>query len=486
MTRRGAAARIAVLRSAVVVMVCGASVVALPGSVAVAAPDVPAYAFADDVRRAEPATDTGDAVRLEPGSTYRSSLPHGVGTGSGDGSGDGTESGGKVYYRLELDAASTAYVSVTAIPRPGAALAVGDGIGVAVQNADGTSCSYDSATVGTSQSPRPITAWAAREIQPGRGLCQEAGTYYVVVEPVGTGSSGSGTGSGGSGGDTWDLEIAPVSEPPVAKGASTNVPGTWNSATPAPPTGEAEPVHGGAGFTEAAAVAQGVWDDEIVPGQTLFYRVPVDWGRQLYASVEVGSGRKSSGFVVDALDLTLHNPVRAKVEEVGVGYGGTQKSAALAPAPPVRYANRYAPANPTKSLRFAGDHYLVVHLAAEVAEAFGDGPYGLTLRVRLGGSAQPGPGYQGRAVPNGVFGKDSGIAAPTGAGLGDLKDRTRAASSADGDATMRAVAAAGFGTGTALLLVLGGWTLVGRRRAAASASASAAGQMRVSAQNPTP
>ncbi|MEU3280252.1 hypothetical protein [Streptomyces antibioticus] len=447
-------------------MACGASVVALPGSVAVAAPDVPAYAFADDVRRAEPATDTGDAVRLEPGATYRSSLPHGIGTGGG------TEPDGKVYYRLELDADSTAYVSVTAIPRPGAALAVGDGIGVAVQDADGTSCSYDSATVGTSQSPRPVTAWAAREIQPGRGLCQEAGTYYVVVEPVGTGS-------GGGADDTWDLEIAPVSEPPVAKGTSTNVPGTWNSATPAPPTGEAESVHGGAGFTEAAAVAQGVWDDEIVPGQTLFYRVPVDWGRQLYASVEVGSGRKSSGFVVDALDLTLHNPVRAKVEEVGVGYGGTQKSAALAPAPPVRYANRYAPANPTKSLRFAGDHYLVVHLAAEVAEAFGDGPYGLTLRVRLGGSAQPGPGYQGRAVPNGVFGKDSGIAAPTGAGPGDLKDRTRAASPADGDATMRVVAVAGFGTGTALLLVLGGWTLVGRRRAAA-------GQIRVSAQNPTP
>ncbi|MGM9385441.1 hypothetical protein [Streptomyces antibioticus] len=481
MTRRGAAARIAraaVVRGAVVAAVCGASVVALPGSVAVAAPDVPEYAFADDVRRAEPATDTGDAVRLEPGATYRSSLPHGIGIG--DGSSDGTGADGKVYYRLELDAASTAYVSVTAIPRPGAALAVGDGIGVAVQNADGTSCSYDSVTVGTSQSPRPITAWAAREIQPGRGLCQEAGTYYVVVEPVGTGTGGPG---GGAGEDTWDLEIAPVSEPPVAKGTSTNVPGTWNSATPAPPTGEAESVHGGAGFTEAAAVAQGVWGDEIVPGQTLFYRVPVDWGRQLYASVEVGSGRKSSGFVVDALDLTLHNPVRAKVEEVGVGYGGTQKSAALAPAPPVRYANRYAPANPTKSLRFAGDHYLVVHLAAEVADAFGDGPYGLTLRVRLGGSAQPGPGYQGRAVPRGVFGKDSGLAAPTGAGLGDLGDRTRAASSADGDATMRAVAAAGFGTGTALLLVLGGWTLIGRRRAAA---ASAAGQIRVSAQNPTP
>ncbi|MGW1033661.1 hypothetical protein ACWD4Z_15870 [Streptomyces antibioticus] len=482
MTRRGAAARIAraaVVRGAVVAAVCGASAVALPGSVAVAAPDVPEYAFADDVRRAEPATDTGDAVRLEPGATYRSSLPHGIGIG--DGSSDGTGADGKVYYRLELDAASTAYVSVTAIPRPGAALAVGDGIGVAVQNADGTSCSYDSVTVGTSQSPRPITAWAAREIQPGRGLCQEAGTYYVVVEPVGTGTGGPG---GGAGEDTWDLEIAPVSEPPVAKGTSTNVPGTWNSATPAPPTGEAEPVRGGAGFTEAAAVQEGVWDDEIVPGQTLFYRVPVDWGRQLYASVEVGSGRKSSGFVVDALDLTLYNPVRAKVEEVGVGYGGTQKSAALAPAPPVRYANRYAPANPTKSLRFAGDHYLVVHLAAEVADAFGDGPYGLTLRVRLGGSAQPGPGYQGRAVPRGVFGKDSGLAAPTGAGLGDLKDRTRAASSADGDATMRAVAAAGFGTGTALLLVLGGWTLIGRRRAAASAST--AGQIRVSAQNPTP
>ncbi|MFF3938625.1 hypothetical protein [Streptomyces phaeofaciens] len=475
MARRGAAARTAraaVVRGAVAVVVFGAAMTALPGPVAVAAPEVPAYAFADDVRDALGATDTGDAVRLDPGETYRSSLPGspgddgpGAGAGAGD---DGAKDEGKVYYRLELDDTSTTYVSVTAIPRPGAVPAVGDGIGVAVQDADGTPCTYDSVTIGTAQSPRPITAWGAREILPGKGLCQEPGTYYVVVEPVSTGAGASARGP-------WDLELAPVSEPPPAKAATTDVPQTWNSATPAPPVAEPVAVRGGAGFTEATAVTQGVSGDEIVPGQTLFYRVPVDWGRQLYASVELGSGEKSSGFVAEALDLTLYNPVRAKVEDAGVGYGGTQKSATLAPAPPVRYVNRYAPTNPTKSLRFAGSYYLVVHLAAQVAEAFGDGPYGLTLRVRLGGSAQPGPGYEGRSAPRGVFGQDTGGDGPAEAGGDGRTGQARAA--AGGDPAMRAVAVAGIGTGTVLLLVLGGWTLTARRRAAA--------QIRVSAQNPT-
>jgi hypothetical protein len=222
---------------------------------------------------------------------------------------------------------------------------------------------------------------------------------------------------------------------------------------------------GGAGFATAALVGPGAWRDRIVPGQTLFYRVPVGWGQQPDATVEIGStGGRSADYVGAALSLTLHNPVRAEVESAQTGYGGTQKSAALAPVPPVAHANRYAVSAPVNGMRFAGSYYLVVHLAAQVGEKFGDGPYGVVLRVGVRGAARSGPGYAGESVPRGIFGADApGASGGTGGHGGDLG--------------MRVLAAGGIGAGSALLLGLAVWTLTARRRDAA--------QIRANAQNPT-
>ncbi|MGW2052178.1 hypothetical protein ACWCPF_44800 [Streptomyces sp. NPDC001858] len=442
-----------------------ASSAALPGPVAVAAPDVPSYAFADDVRTAAAARGTSDAVRLEPGATYRSSL----------------EGEKKAYYRLELDGASNAYVGVTAVPRAHAEPSVSEGISVSVQDSDSATCSRDSVIVGASKSPQPITAWGARELLPGKGLCQEAGTYYVVVERTGTGSASREDSDEDrtdlASAETWELELAAVSEPPLKKAAATSVPEAWDSATPTPPVGEPATVRGGAGFAMATTLEQGVWSDEIVPGQTLFYKVPVDWGLQLSAAVDLGSADKTSGYVVDALDMTLYNPVRAEVTNASVGYGGSQKSTALPAVPPVRYVNRYAPTDPTNSLRFAGSYYLVVHLAEQVDERFGDGPYGLTLRVGLRGSTQDAPGYVQRSVPRGFFDVGAPDPEPSAGGGGTGGDTASGGGAPDGDPAMRAVAVGGIGTGSLLLSVLGVWTLTARRRAAA--------QIRANAQNPT-
>ncbi|GGR74536.1 hypothetical protein GCM10010269_12000 [Streptomyces humidus] len=470
-----------------------ASSAPLPGPAAVAAPDVTAYAYSDDARTVQAATGTTGAAGLEPGATYRSSLslssPAGnqgrspdesQGQGHGQGENQGRGTGGeaaKAYFRLELDDVSNVYVAVTAIPRAGSELAVGDGISVSVQDADSTACSRDSAIIGASKSPQPITAWGARELLPGRGSCHGAGTYYVVVERTRT-RAGASAGTGASAREEpWELEIAPVSEPALRTAVATSVPEEWDSATPTPPTGAPVTVRGGAGFAKATAVEQGVWRDEIVPGQTLFYKVPVDWGRQMSASVDLGSADKDSGYVVDALDMTLYNPVRAEVKDVSVGYGGRQKSAALAPVPPVRYVNRYASASATKALRFAGSYYLVVHLAAQVDDRFGAGPYGLTLRVRVGGSTQAAPGYAGRSAPRGFFdvgARDPELSAGPGLTSGNASG---GAGASDGEPAMKAVAVGGIGAGSVLLAVLGAWTLTARRRAAA--------QMRANAQNPT-
>ena len=392
------------------------------------------YAFTDGARSIEGAGSTGDAPLLKPGEAYKSSLP-----GSG-----------RVSYRLDLDAASNAYVSVTAVPSPDTTVSVIDGVKVTVQDAEGNTCSDDTKRFGTARSPHPVAAWGMREISPNRPLCRKAGAYYVSVEradPEGDGSSP----------DAWDLELFATTEPRTAKTGATSAPEVWNSATPQPLQGEPEHRKGGAGFTGATPLDQGVWRDDIRPGQTLFYQVPVDWGQQISATADLGSSDSGgTGYTSDALDLAVYNPARGDVADVAVGYDGDQNSRSLPPLPPVDHANRYSAIAQVSAMRFAGSYYLVAHLAQGVADSFGDGPFKMTLRVTVSGEPRGGPEYVGESVPNGVFEVSE-------------QDREAAAEgvAAGGDTAMRVLAVGGIGTGSALLVGLGVWTLVARRRSVA-------------------
>jgi hypothetical protein len=394
------------------------------------------YAFAPGAAAVAGAPSTATAPRLEAGRTYRSSLA----------------GNGELYYRLELPATDTAYVPVTAVPTGDATVSATDGIAVSVQDAHGTRCSYANARFGAGLSPRPLTALGRRE--PGNALCQGAGTYYVVVQRLDARGSAAPA-------QRWDLEIAPVTEPRTARAGATSAPQAWDSATPEPLDGEPHDRPGGAGFASASTLGEGVWRTSLVPGETRFYKVPVDWGRQLHASAELGNAA-GHGYVGGALNLSLYNPVRGFVEDAALGYTGTQKPAVLAPVPPVEYANRYAVPVAVTSVRFAGDYYLVLHLSERLTSTFGRGPFAVTLRVRVAGRAHAGPEYAGRPVPDDVF-------TPTWA------DREAALTgSTGGGSAMRLTAIGGIGLGTVLLLVLAGWTVMARRA-----------QTRVNAQKPT-
>ncbi|MFH9005656.1 hypothetical protein ACH4E5_20805 [Streptomyces afghaniensis] len=427
-----------VVRLGAVAVVLGTTAAVIPGQAASAAAGASGtaqspspYAFADDARSIKGARSTADAVALTPGTAYKSSLP----------------SSGKVNYRLELDATSNAYVSVTAVPSPGSTVSVIDGIKVSVEDDDGTPCSDERASFGAARSPHPIAAWGRREISPIKPLCREAGTYYVTVERVDPKGEGSSP-------DAWDLELVAMTEPRTAKTGPTSAPEVWNSASPQPLQGEAEDRRGGAGFAGATPLDQGVWRDDIRPGQTLFYEVPVDWGQQLQVTADLGSSASGgTGYAPDALDLDLYNPARGPVADVGVGYNGGQKSGSLPPLPPVDHANRNAAIGQIGAMRFAGSYYLVAHLAESVADSFGDGPFPMTLRVKVSGQARSGPEYVGESEPKGVFEVSE-------------QDREAAAEGVAGgdDTAMRVVAVGGIGTGSALLVGLGVWTVVARRR----------------------
>ncbi|MFF5495900.1 hypothetical protein [Streptomyces aquilus] len=405
------------------------------------------YGFSSDDQPVDGAPGTGGAELLVPGKTYKSSLP----------------ADGDVYYRLELDDTSDAYVSVTAVPRAGATVTASDGIRVTVQDADSRNCSIESDLVGAGRSPRPVVVSGTREISPRRTACQDDGAYYVIVHRI--------AGTGGTP-DDWDLELAPFLEPRLEKAVGTNPPGDpgpdpdADSASPGGVTGAATPRAGGAGFASAAPVQQGVWRADISPGQTLFYAVPVGWGQRLGATAELGSTIRGA-YVGGALTLSLCNPARGPVTDASFGYSGSQKAATLRSVPPVDYANRYDSSGAVRGMRFAGSYYLVLHLSEQMGEEFGAGPFGVTLRVRVDGSAGAGPAYDGRFQPPGPFevaaqgqgpGPGAGVAGGDGGG-----------GAAGGDAVMTVVAVAGIGGGTVVLGVLGVWTVVARRRAGGAA-----------------
>ncbi|MFE6334671.1 hypothetical protein ACFVOK_15865 [Streptomyces sp. NPDC057798] len=423
----------AVCRVAVVTAVLCGSGAGAGVPPAVAAPAPTPYGFSPDATTVPGVASTADAARLEPGRAYRSSLP--VST--------------DVYYRLDLDGTSTAYVSATAVPPADATVSASDGLRVSVQDADGGSCSFETETFGGGSSPRPLTAVAMRERSGDRTRCAEAGTYYVVVERVGTPAVGD---------VAWDLELAAFAEPPLEEAAPTDAPESGDPGSPAPLTGEAVRRDGGAGFTSAVSLGQGVWRSDLQPGGTVFYRVPVDWGERLDATAELAGSGEGSRVVVGALELSVHNPVRAPLDDASLNYNGSQRSASLDPLPPAAYENRFGNGDRVTGMRFGGSYYLVVHLSAQVAERFGDGPFALTLRVRVEGPARSGPAYDGRFRPQDVFASPGGVGelggVPSGGGGG----------AGDDDALMTVLAVSGIGGGTVIVATLAVWTVAGRRR----------------------
>ncbi|MFF8171412.1 hypothetical protein [Streptomyces chartreusis] len=423
-------------RAAAVAALLLCATAALPTGPALAAGTPGPYAFAPDARPVSGGASTADAGALTPGATYKSSLP----------------GAGETHYRIDLDDTSDAYVSVTAVPAAGSTIHAGDGIKVSVRDAQGHSCSQDTETFGVVRSPRPIAAWGMREISADRPRCETAGAYDVTVERVTTAESVP---------DTWDLELFAATEPPLKQAGETSAPETWDSATPDPLTGDGERRKGGAGFASAVPVGEGAWTSDIRPGRTLFYKVPLDWGRQLHATAGVGPADGGDGYAVGALNLALYNPVRGFVDDASANYDGSEKVAELDPLPPVAYENRYAGPDRLGAMRFAGSYYLVVHLSAAVAERYGDGPFELTLRVQEGGAAQAGPGYAGESEPGDVFqlsagDREAAAADEAGNGAGGIEN-----------AALTALAVGGIGAGTLVLVVLGVWAVVARRRGGA-------------------
>ena len=286
-------------------------------------PDLPAYRTAEDAKKIKGALSSGEGPDIGPGFHTDSIGP-----------------GEKKYYSVSLDAKSSAFISAVATPEPGAKVqSVGEGLNIAIETVDGDACAgSNQADFSSDGTAYPIADYATRIIG-AEDECQKAGPYLFSVEREGAETSAPGR---------WPLEIRFMSEP----GLKSSLPGAPadNRAEEEPPTpvsGSAKKrAHGGTGFNDAGAVSRGVWKDRIRPGETRFYRVPVEWGQQLNAAVELGSAKSPGSIRRRSTTVSVSRPTTrlavAFDDARSSYYGADQPAQALAYTPLVDYGNRFA------------------------------------------------------------------------------------------------------------------------------------------------
>jgi len=383
------------------------------------------------------AANTSDAPAMKPAVTYRDTIAPGQ----------------TRMYGLALDAASTAYASVFAIPPTGAAVAAGDGIEISLTATDGTECDSHQEHFDDDGDARPVGGAVVRAVGPDES-CQNADQYTLQVHRT----------SDQKGDDRrpWPLELRAVLEPPLKPGTAPAAPRPTASASPTPLTaGTPRQAHGGLSPESAAAVKTGIWKDRVLPGETRFYKVPVDWGQRATVFADFANAPLTDDhlFLGSGVRLTVYNPLREYVDDQDEFYDG-QPTALSEQLPPVAYGNRDADDETVQRVECAGWYYLALTVHAGLAQAV-PGALPVTLRVQVSGDALPGPVYASDPAAAGI-----------GVGGHDLAeaDGTATGGSA-GPPALRVVAYGAFGAGTLLLLVLAGWYGLGygvaRRRAGA-------------------
>ncbi|MGW1974926.1 hypothetical protein [Streptomyces sp. NPDC001889] len=346
---------------------------------------------------------------------------------------DTISAGQRKFYRVELDDTSNAYVSAVLAPPAGRGVAATDGIRVSLRSADGAECSVTNDITFGGATSLPTADYSTRRIGRGRE-CQTAGDYLYSVEWIGR--------AGGSNARGWTVELKYMTEPGL-KGGGTgpSAPATWHSHTPDHVTGAAKGVTGGSGFNDASPVVHGVWKDSLGPGQSRFYKVPVDWGQQLFVDAEFGGVSAGQAAAVNkGVRVTVFNTARGFVEDNGAHYLGRPAKVSLATVP-AAYANRVIDEDDTSAMRFSGVYYIRVALDRKVARSVP-----VTLRVGVEGERQRGPAYLSDPVANGF-----GISEEDREDALGEDDETR-------ETLMTVVGFTGIGLGSALVLGLLCWT----------------------------
>ena len=372
------------------------------------------------------------------------------------------------YYLLHRDAGSTIHLAVTGRPPRNALSANQDTVRTAFSLPDGTKCgdAYDgrgeAATFDRVVNVSDTLAGTAPDSSLALpSACYTAADVLVAV----TRTAGAGT---------LPVEVLYIDEPAVDDVTSLPpAPTTVADPMLAPVTAPVRAVVGGGSFSNALSLDAGTYSDTVVPGETIYYRVRLDFGQRAAFTVDApldGSQYAVAGQEAVYLQSYAYAPDRAPIGAVTGMHTmltRTHQSATLGESTQaIGYRNREADATMTdkKSTSFlqvrpqsmAGYYYFAVGVARDrFTGSLLNTPVPVRVRVAVVGEPTGAPKYQGAAPPADALASSSPVSDGQNAAAHSTPE-----SDGSGSAPWVLV---GVGV-LALALVVGGGVVLLRRR----------------------
>jgi Ca-activated chloride channel family protein len=291
------------------------------------------------------------------------------------------------HYTVDSPGKGTLHLAATLRP-VGLGTADGAAVTLQVSTADGEVCGEPvrANAIGVVSKSTPITATASMA---GGDLesCGE-GPYVVAVDATGISS-------------VQPLEVLVTTERgvtgaddlPAAAGADELA---ESGDAPSTPT----PAIGAPSFSAAPTLGPGTYTDTLLGGETLFYKVRVDWGQQLVCDATIGENPQADPYGELRVAAQAYDANRAVIDQSPAGdaasqlYDASKDVQVVASSVPVRYNNRTAQFADERVASVPGTYYCGVFANAQPTqiEGFGELPVTLTVSV-LGNAGEGKPDY---------------------------------------------------------------------------------------------
>lgn len=303
---------------------------------------------------------------------------------------------GEEFYALPDPSEGTLHVSASTPPSLQSDTAA-ERIEVAVLSADGAECGpgANGFVQGASNAGSPLVVGysATPEL---RESCGDGPYVARVTAPTVQ--------------DVQPLEVLVRTEPAVTTTQGlppgfTDGSGFSDDAAGQPPSGEPVPVVGGPNFSSAPPTEPGRYEDSILAGETLFYRVPdVAWGQQAICDFTLGSTSQAESALGEPgyfmpMRSRIFGPLKSPVVDTSsttntARYNGAEEVALHVATPPVGYLNRESNQDAPKATSLDGDFYCsVTALKISTADVGAVGEIPVTLDVSVTGEATGEPEY---------------------------------------------------------------------------------------------
>jgi Ca-activated chloride channel family protein len=300
------------------------------------------------------------------------------------------------YYRITRTPGSTVTASIAAIVRPYPTQNT-ETWTMTLAAPDGTACATSTVTSGGYRATSVLSgAVSSSQVNP---ITRSPAPEPCASSPELSLSLARSSPLGNS--DEVSVEVLIAEEPPIANLAALPEPesdytGTAGAVRPTPPSPSRL---GGTSFSNSTEVKPGTWRDSVATGETVFYRVRLEYGQRLRVTAETPAPR--SNWQLGAAEgvtarVNVYSPARVILTSQFANLQGRGAARITAASPQVRVRNREVPLpaswlDPSvTTAATAGDYFIALQIDPLQANLSGRVmPVRLSLAIDGQPSGQP-------------------------------------------------------------------------------------------------